>query len=161
MVTALLRIATQLLIIVPHIGRILKSSFYFCVEGSGTIDVAELRAAMEALGQHPSDEELLAMIALVDDDNSGQIEFAEFLKVVESHRVGPGRAEDDADTVAAFVAMGGNPDKTGFVEVGMGLHGTGIEAVKCYVWCHQRSLTVPAQQDMNCRDCLSTCRRRS
>ena len=79
--------------------------------------MGELRIAMEALGQHPTEEELLAMIQMVDEDNSGQIEFAEFLKVVESHRAGAGRSDDESDTLAAFVAMGGNPDKSGYVEV--------------------------------------------
>jgi hypothetical protein len=49
--------------------------------GSGTIDATELRATLEALGQKPTDEELFLMIAQVDEDNSGEIEFAEFLKV--------------------------------------------------------------------------------
>jgi hypothetical protein len=33
--------------------------------GNGTIDVKEMRMAMEALGHHPSDEELYVMIAEV------------------------------------------------------------------------------------------------
>lgn len=49
--------------------------------GSGTIDATELRATLEALGQKPTDEELFLMIAQVDEDNSGEIEFPEFLKV--------------------------------------------------------------------------------
>jgi Ca2+-binding EF-hand superfamily protein len=30
--------------------------------GSGTIDVRELKAALEAMGQHPSDEEIFVMV---------------------------------------------------------------------------------------------------
>lgn len=33
------------------------------------------------MGQYPTDEELLQMIAEVDDDGSNEIEFSEFLKV--------------------------------------------------------------------------------
>eukprot|EP00955_Chlamydomonas_euryale_P052929 355323-Chlamydomonas_euryale.AAC.2 len=33
--------------------------------GSGTIDVKELRMAMESLGQHPTDEDLYLMISQV------------------------------------------------------------------------------------------------
>lgn len=33
--------------------------------GSGTIDVKELRTALNALGQHPTDEELFVMISQV------------------------------------------------------------------------------------------------
>ena len=32
------------------------------------------------MGQYPTDEELLQMIAEVDDDGSNEIEFSEFLK---------------------------------------------------------------------------------
>ena len=38
------------------------------------------------------------------------------LGVVESHRLGGPGSGDDGDTIAAFVAMGGGQDKTGFVE---------------------------------------------
>ena len=34
--------------------------------GSGTIDVKELRTALNALGQHPTDEELFVMISQVE-----------------------------------------------------------------------------------------------
>lgn len=35
----------------------------FDQDGSGKIDVPELRATLQALGQHPTDEELFLMIA--------------------------------------------------------------------------------------------------
>lgn len=54
----------------------------FDQDGSGTIDVQELRATLQALGQSPTDEELFLMISSVDEDNSGEIEFPEFLKVI-------------------------------------------------------------------------------
>merc|ERR1711959_852195 len=60
----------------------------FDKDGSGTIDVWELKATLNAMGQYPTDEELLQMIAEVDDDS---------------------------DTVLAYVALGGNADKTGCI----------------------------------------------
>ena len=33
------------------------------------------------MGQNPTEEEIFQMISQVDDDNSGEIEFAEFMKV--------------------------------------------------------------------------------
>ena len=53
------------------------------------------------------------MISQVDDDNSGEIEFAEFLKVIENQKDSAAKANDETDTIEAFVALGGNGDKTG------------------------------------------------
>eukprot|EP00949_MAST-11_sp_MAST-11-sp1_P001770 g1770.t1 len=51
----------------------------FDKDGGGSIDVDELKEAMEALGQSPDDEELQSMVDEVDEDGSGEIEFEEFL----------------------------------------------------------------------------------
>lgn len=88
----------------------------FDKDGSGTIDASELKAALNSMGQNPSDEELFVLIHDVDEDNSGQIEFAEFCKVIIKHKVASSAKDRaEADTVDAFVALGGNPDKSGKV----------------------------------------------
>ena len=48
----------------------------------GSIDAKELKVAMRALGFEPKKEEIQKMIADVDDDGSGSIEFEEFLKMM-------------------------------------------------------------------------------
>lgn len=48
----------------------------------GNIDAKELKVAMRALGFEPKKEEIQKMIADVDDDGSGSIEFDEFLKMM-------------------------------------------------------------------------------
>ncbi len=53
------------------------------------------------------------MISQVDDDGSGEIEFAEFLKVIETQKASAAKANDESDTIEAFVALGGNSDKSG------------------------------------------------
>jgi|TARA_B110000305_G_C19356274_1_gene596976 calmodulin len=65
------------------------------------------------MGQNPTEEEIFQMISQVDDDNSGEIEFAEFLKVIENQKDSAAKANDETDTIEAFVALGGNGDKTG------------------------------------------------
>ncbi|EEH59800.1 flagellar outer dynein arm light chain 5 [Micromonas pusilla CCMP1545] len=85
----------------------------FDKDGSGTIDASELKATLNAVGQSPSDEEIFQMISQVDDDNSGEIEFSEFLKVIENQKVSAAQVSDETDTVEAFVALGGNTDKSG------------------------------------------------
>ena len=59
------------------------------------------------------EEEIFQMISQVDDDNSGEIEFAEFLKVIENQKTTAAKANDETDTLDAFIALGGHPDKTG------------------------------------------------
>jgi Ca2+-binding EF-hand superfamily protein len=55
------------------------------------------------------------MINEVDEDNTGKIEFHEFLKVYEQHQYASSE-DDEQDFIDAFVAMGGNPDKSGSVQ---------------------------------------------
>ena len=65
------------------------------------------------MGQNPTEEEIFQMISQVDDDNSGEIEFAEFLKVIENQKTTAAKANDETDTIDAFIALGGQPNKTG------------------------------------------------
>merc|ERR1711972_500994 len=71
---------------------------------------------MGAIGEAPSEEELFRFMADVDEDGTGEIEFQEFLRAFEKQRGGAQELEDELDTLDAFVALGGNPDKTGFID---------------------------------------------
>ncbi|KAG8458016.1 hypothetical protein KFE25_007223 [Diacronema lutheri] len=82
-------------------------------DGSGAIDSFELRATLQSMGQQPTDEELFDMIAEVDADGSGEIDFPEFLKVMIAQKEKQAAASDESDTIDAFVALGGAPDKSG------------------------------------------------
>lgn len=88
----------------------------FDKDKSGTIDIWELRQVLEAMGQAPTEEELFAMIAEVDDNMSGSIDFSEFLAVVESQKQQAEQLSKNNDLLDAFVACGGNPDKSGHVK---------------------------------------------
>jgi calmodulin len=51
-----------------------RSAFHsFDKDQSGTIDVWELKAVLEGMGQSPTEEELFQMISEVDDNMSGSI----------------------------------------------------------------------------------------
>lgn len=50
----------------------------FDTDHGGTIDATELGAALRAMGQNVSEEEVKKMLAEVDDDGTGEIEFEEF-----------------------------------------------------------------------------------
>eukprot|EP00742_Colponemidia_sp_Colp-10_P002710 GILJ01002898.1.p1 GENE.GILJ01002898.1~~GILJ01002898.1.p1 ORF type:complete len:151 (-),score=28.94 GILJ01002898.1:365-817(-) len=88
---------------------------HFDRDGSGTIDRFEIRMVLEAMGQRPSEEEIFHMISEVDIDGSGQIEFGEFLRVMEQQKGKIIELGDESDLVDAFAAMGGKTDKTGSV----------------------------------------------
>ena len=87
----------------------------FDKDRSGTIDVWELRQVLEAMGQKPTEEELFQMISEVDENMSGSIDFAEFLKVIENQKDRAENFDDENDMIDAFVACGGRPDKHGHV----------------------------------------------
>ena len=70
----------------------------------------------EAMGQAPTEDELFQMISEVDDNMSGSIDFGEFLKVVESQKNRAENLDDENDMVDAFVACGGQADKSGHVK---------------------------------------------
>ncbi|KAF4668507.1 hypothetical protein FOZ61_006348 [Perkinsus olseni] len=88
----------------------------FDADGSGTIDAEEMKLLLEAIGESPTEEELFRFMSDVDEDGTGEIEFAEFLRAFEKQRGGQSEIEDEADTLDAFVALGGNRDSTGFVD---------------------------------------------
>ena len=83
---------------------------------SGSIDAGELKETLKAMGQNPSDEELFLMISQVDDNGSGTIEFAEFMQLILSQKEQQEHVDNESDTIDAFVALGGNPDKTGVIK---------------------------------------------
>ena len=53
----------------------------FDKDGNGYISAAELRQVMTNLGKKLTDAELDGMIRQADDDNDGQINYEEFVKV--------------------------------------------------------------------------------
>ncbi|CAD7945164.1 unnamed protein product [Amoebophrya sp. A120] len=88
----------------------------FDADGSGTIDTQEMKLLLESIGESLTEEELFRFMADVDEDGTGEIEFAEFLRAFEKQRGVNVAIEDELDTIDAFVALGGNEDKSGFVE---------------------------------------------
>lgn len=88
----------------------------FDKDRSGTIDIYELRDVLVAMGQDPTEEELFQLLNSVDEDGTGEIDFAEFLKVIEVQKEQAENADDESDMIDAFVACGGEPDKSGCVK---------------------------------------------
>ncbi|XP_039587093.1 caltractin-like isoform X1 [Passer montanus] len=54
----------------------------FHTDGSGSIDVKELKVAMRALGFEPKKEEIKKIISDIDKEGTGKISFSDFLAVM-------------------------------------------------------------------------------
>lgn len=66
----------------------IKEAFrLFDSDGSGTIDVRELKAAMRALGFQVKKVEIRQMIADIDKDESGSIDMDEFIEMMTGKMV--------------------------------------------------------------------------
>eukprot|EP00397_Hematodinium_sp_SG-2012_P068413 GEMP01110943.1.p1 GENE.GEMP01110943.1~~GEMP01110943.1.p1 ORF type:complete len:149 (+),score=46.13 GEMP01110943.1:116-562(+) len=100
----------------PFIQKCREAFNTFDADGSGTIDTQEMKLLLEAIGEAPTEEELFRFMSDVDEDGTGEIEFAEFLRAFEKQRGGAEQLEDEEDTIDAFVALGGELDKTGFID---------------------------------------------
>ena len=66
----------------------------FDTDGSQTIDAKELKVAMRALGFEPNKDEIKKMIADIDKDGNGTIEFDEFLAMMTAKMGARDRRED-------------------------------------------------------------------
>ncbi|XP_019522533.1 PREDICTED: centrin-4-like [Hipposideros armiger] len=61
----------------------IKEAFeLFDVDGSGTINVKELKIAMRALGFEPKKEEIKKLIAAIDKEGTGIISFEDFFAIM-------------------------------------------------------------------------------
>ena len=57
----------------------------FDKDGDGTLDTKYVGTIMRSLGQSPTEKELREIIVEVDADNSGYMDFSEFLTVMANH----------------------------------------------------------------------------
>ena len=87
----------------------------FDMDKNGSLDLWELRHVFQSVGIMPSEAELYQIASAADTSGDGSISFSEFVALLES---GANETEDqeEVETLEAFVALGGNPDKTGSVD---------------------------------------------
>ncbi|KAG9392736.1 Calcium binding motif EF-hand protein [Carpediemonas membranifera] len=89
----------------------------FDKEGTGRVNIWDLRAILEAIGQPPTDEELISLTGEVEADDDGLLPFDEFIKLLEKKKQTSSRTAEDTDTIEAWVALGGKVDKTGKISI--------------------------------------------
>ena len=89
----------------------LKESFdLFDTDGNNTIDVKELKVAMRTLGFESSKEDVMRMMKEADRNNSGVLEFPEFLDMMAQKIVERDSFSND-DMLKAFKLF--DDDQTG------------------------------------------------
>merc|ERR1712086_870566 len=81
-----------------QLDEIREAFSLFDADASGMIDVRELKAAMRALGFEVKNEELKKMVADVDGDGNGTIEFSEFLMMMTA-KMGEKDTREDIEEV--------------------------------------------------------------
>jgi centrin-1 len=87
----------------------LKEAFnLFDTDGNGTIDAKELKAAMRALGFEVKKADVRALIASIDKDESGAIDFAEFVDMMTGRMGDRDSKEEIAKVFSLF-----DPEGTG------------------------------------------------
>merc|ERR1712198_229406 len=84
----------------------------FDTDGSGTISPEELLGVMRAMGQNPTEDELLNLVLEVDIDGNGTIEFGEFLNMMKQKA---GEVDEEADLREAFKIF--DRDKDGYISM--------------------------------------------
>eukprot|EP00091_Calanus_sinicus_P017595 TRINITY_DN3801_c0_g1_i3.p1 TRINITY_DN3801_c0_g1~~TRINITY_DN3801_c0_g1_i3.p1 ORF type:complete len:178 (-),score=73.25 TRINITY_DN3801_c0_g1_i3:47-580(-) len=84
----------------------------FDKDGSGSISSDELLGVMRAMGQNPTEDELLNLVMEVDVDGNGTIDFPEFLDMMKkkAHEV-----DEEADLREAFKIF--DRDRDGYIDM--------------------------------------------
>merc|ERR1712180_220617 len=91
----------------------LKEAFdEFDKDGSGAINSQELLGIMRAMGQNPTEDEVLNLMLEADLDGNGTIEFPEFLELMKETY---GTDDQESDLREAFKIFDRNRD--GFIDI--------------------------------------------
>ncbi|CDJ70095.1 caltractin, putative [Eimeria necatrix] len=72
-----------------EIEEVREAFSLFDTDGSGTVDPKELKAAMQTLGFESKNPSVFQMIAELDRDGGGPVDFEEFLDAITAKLVNP------------------------------------------------------------------------
>lgn len=85
------------------------------LDNVGSIDKDDLKTAFEIMGINCNKEDIIKMVNEIESKNENVVDYNDFLKVIAYYRTIQSY-NDENDFVDAFVAMGGNADKSGKVD---------------------------------------------
>jgi len=91
-----------------ELGQARRVFFHLDKDGTGGIDIAELRTMLRSMGHDPADAELHDLIASVDQDHHRPIQMREFLQLY-TQGVDAKPSVGSLDVNDAFASFGGNP----------------------------------------------------
>merc|ERR1740130_152633 len=77
--------------VLNRISELQESFTMFDEDGSGALDAEEIQAVLRKLGQEVTIQEVNQIVAAVDGDGDGEIDFCEFIKLIA-------KQEPDEDT---------------------------------------------------------------
>lgn len=82
---------------------------------NGYIEIQELKEFIKDMGYFPTDKELFTLLSEVDISGCQKITFDLFLQIIVKEKK-KRDSENDQNILNAFVALGGNIDKSGTIE---------------------------------------------
>jgi calmodulin len=85
-----------------------KAFLNFDKDRSGTIDIDELKILLHDMRLKQSEEDLAVMVSHVDENNTGEITFSGFIKLVEELKKKAVQIDKQNDMKYAWSACGGN-----------------------------------------------------
>ena len=88
----------------------------FDLDNSCFIEINELKYALEEMGHKPSEEELYKMMNEVDIEGKNEMSFDDFVKIIVKQK-NIQKEKEEHDILDAFVALGGNYDRSGEINV--------------------------------------------
>ena len=88
----------------------------FDLDNSHFIEINEQKFALEEMGHKPSEEELYKMMNEVDIEGKNEMSFDDFVKIIVKQK-NIKEEKEEQDILDAFVAQGGNYDKSGELDV--------------------------------------------
>ena len=86
----------------------------FDADGGGSIDTAEMTNALYQLGISDSIEEIEKIVAAIDSDGSGEVEFSEFKDIIKQLL---GQKDSDEEMQKAFYLFSNGREKIGIPEL--------------------------------------------
>ncbi|KAI0209245.1 Calmodulin [Lamellibrachia satsuma] len=95
-----------------QIAEIREAFQLFDKDGSGSISTKELGMAMRSLGQNPTEDQLMDMVNEVDENDSGAVDFPEFLKMMARMVT---NTDTEVETREAFRCF--DVDNNGYIKV--------------------------------------------
>ena len=87
----------------------------FDKDGSEDIDIDELRIVLKMMGITVTESKLQRMMVEASPNNPQVINKEQFKRVIGKQRYSQNKSNEE-DTLDAYVALGGNPDKSGHID---------------------------------------------